>query len=69
MSIVFEIHSTSARIIIDVFIGRSLGDKGTLLTLEERTLGKLAVESTHAAHAIEKVAIAHHDVPRRDKIF
>ena len=69
MSIVFEIHSTFAGIIIDVFIGRSLGYKGTLLTLEKRTLGKLAVEGTHAAHAIEKVAIAHHDVSRRDKIF
>ena len=69
MSIVFEIHSTSTRIVIDVFVGRSLGDKGTLLALEKRTPGKLAVESSHAAHAIEKVAIAHHDVSRRDKIF
>ena len=64
MSIVFEIHSTFASIVIDVFIGRSLGDEGTLLTLEKRTLGKLAVEGTHAAHAIEKVGVAHHDVPR-----
>ena len=64
MSIVFEIHSTFAGIVIDVFIRRSLGYKGTLLTLEKGTLGKLAVESTHAAHAIEKVGVAHHDVPR-----
>ena len=64
MSIVFEVHSTFASIVIDVFFGRSLGYKGSLLALEKRTLGKLAVESSHAAHAIEKVAIAHHDVPR-----